>query len=142
MGAAAAVAAALARQRLNRLLDEEHGMTAYSTDELKEHWQFKIVRANQKAFRKPAELRKLIERERSTGWIFLEKFDDTRVRFKRPERAAENDAQWIRQGLDPYRTYFGMPPGLHAFLTLASGFLVALVVTAICFGLASVFVRH
>ena len=59
---------------------EEEEMTRYTEEEIKESWEFKIVRSNTGAFSNPATLRKLIEEEALSGWVMLEKFDDARVR--------------------------------------------------------------
>jgi hypothetical protein len=47
----------------------------------------------------------------------VEKFDDTRVRLKRPARARANDATL---GFDPYRTWVGMSQWRYTGLILAA----------------------
>ncbi|MBI3361370.1 MAG: hypothetical protein HY023_09705 [Chloroflexi bacterium] len=120
---AAAVAAAEARRRLH---EEEEDMTRYAPGDLDNDWEFKIVRANTNAFRKPEVLRKLVEEEARAGWIMLEKFDDSRVRFKRPASARSGDAA-LPAGVDPYRTHYGLSPGRYAALLLVVIFGVTLV---------------
>ena len=80
-------------------------MTSYTQDDLKNDWEFKIVRSGVGAFRKPEVLNKLIEEEAKAGWVMLEKFDDGRVRFKRPHSARAKDA-FLPDGVDPYRTQY------------------------------------
>ena len=82
-------------------------MTTYSPDDLQNDWEFKIVRANQGAFRDQAKLTKLIDEEKQAGWVLLEKFDDSRVRFKRPRSMQAHDPQLRSQGIDPYCTQYG-----------------------------------
>ncbi len=120
-GSAAAAAAA---QR--RMLKEEEEMTNYSAQDLAGEWEFKIVRANTGVFRNPAELEKLVKEEALAGWILLEKFDNSRIRFKRPVSARRDDYR-LPQGVDPYRTQYGMNP-----LTFA--LLLTLVIVGLSFG--------
>jgi hypothetical protein len=101
---ASGAAAAAARQRM---LEEEEEMTAYSREDLASDWEFKIVRSATGAFRNPASLDKLRQEESQAGWELVEKFDNSRVRFKRPRSARENDSR-LPQGMDPYRTNYGM----------------------------------
>ena len=101
------VAASAAAAEAQRRADEEEGMTTYNPDDLQNDWEFKIVRSNSGAFRKPADLARLIEEEKQAGWILLEKFDDSRVRFKRPRSMQAHDEQLRAQGLDPYRSQYG-----------------------------------
>jgi hypothetical protein len=110
-------AAAAERQRMN----EEEEMTAYSQEDLKD-WEFKIVRANTGVFGKPAEFTKLIQEEARAGWVLVEKFDNSRVRFKRPVSARESDAQ-LPPEVDPYRTHYGMPALRFVLLILLIIFL-------------------
>ena len=81
-------------------------MTDYTHDDLAGDWEFKIVRSDSRAFRKPEVLRELIEQEAQAGWIMLEKFDDNRVRFKRPRSAQAKDP-FLPAEVDPYRTRYG-----------------------------------
>ena len=53
-GAAGAAAAAAVAQQMR---EEEEEMTKYSDAELDEGWEFKILRSNTAAFRKPEVLR-------------------------------------------------------------------------------------
>lgn len=80
-------------------------MTTYSADDLNQDWEFKIVRSEVGAFRKPKNLRRLVEEEARAGWELLEKFDSNRVRFKRPTSARAHDSDLLPQ-VDPYRTRF------------------------------------
>jgi hypothetical protein len=94
MSGAAAAAAAAARRR--RLLEqgEEEEMTNYAADALANDWEFKIVRRQHHGVPEPARaLARLLEQEAQAGWTMVEKFDDMRVRFKRPRQARLGDAQ-------------------------------------------------
>lgn len=113
-----------------QLIAEEEGMATYTREELEEDWEFKIVRANSPAFRKPEELQKLLEEEALAGWTMVEKFDDSRVRFKRPRSAREQDA-YLPQGVDPYRTQYGAPAVLYAALFIGVMFAIVLVLVIV-----------
>jgi hypothetical protein len=127
-GAWVAVTAGAAAKRRKMLLAEEEDMTQYTQDDLKNDWEFKIVRSGAAAFRKPETLSKLIEEEAQAGWVMLEKLDDSRVRFKRPRSARSRDA-YLPDGVDPYRTQYG---ALSAPTAAAVGMLiVGLVVLAL-----------
>ena len=128
-GAAAAAAAAaveIARQ-------EEEEMTPYSPKELAEDWEFKILRSVTNKFRDPAWLHAALQEEARAGWTLVEKFDDTRVRLKRPASARARDASL---GFDPYRTWVGMSQARFAVVILGIvfgslavvGLIVALIV--------------
>ncbi len=114
MAAGASAAAAAARERL---LQEEEEMTTYSKEDLANDWEFKIVRSATGAFRNPAALDKLRQQESQAGWILVEKFDNSRVRFKRPLSARENDYR-LPQGVDPYRTSYGLDSAASAIIIL------------------------
>jgi hypothetical protein len=118
-------AAAAARRRRMRLAEEEEDMAGYTQDDLSHDWEFKIVRSESGAFRKPEILRKLIEEEARAGWVMLEKFDDRRVRFKRSHSARTRDAL-LPPGVDAYRTRYGSPTAQYAMLaTLVLGLVAA-----------------
>ena len=84
---------------------EEEAMTPYSTRDLDGDREFKIVRSITGQFRKPEAFRRLIEEEKRGGWTFVEKFDDIRVRFKRPAHAKLPAADF-EDGYEPYRTTY------------------------------------
>jgi hypothetical protein len=133
MGGAAAAAAAAAKRR--REQQEEEEMTKYSDEDLKEGWEFKIVRSNTGAFRSPATLQKPIEEETRSGWIMLEKFDDSRVRFKRPVAARGQDAL-MPADIDPYRTTYGISEGVLVLIIIGAviGFMVLIAGAIALFG--------
>ena len=106
-GAGAAAAAAAAQRRME---EEEEQMTPYSREELENDWEFKIIRSQTGTFRKQAALQKLMEEEARAGWQLVEKFDNSRVRFKRPRSARQRDSQ-LPAGVDPYRTHYGISEG-------------------------------
>lgn len=80
-------------------------MSGYSDADLAGGWEFKILRSATGAFRNPARLRAALEAESRAGWVLVEKFDDQRVRLKRPASARTGDSSL---GVDPYRTSVGM----------------------------------
>jgi hypothetical protein len=102
MSTAAAAAAAAARRR--REEEEEH-MTPYTPRDLAESWEFKILRSATGAFKDPAAMQRYLAEEAQAGWTLVEKFDNSRIRLKRPAAARQQDAQCT---FDPYRTSVGM----------------------------------
>jgi len=80
-------------------------MTRYSNDDMDGNWEFKIVRSGSNAFRRPEVFQNLVEEEAIAGWQLVEKLDNGRVRFKRPQDARRNDAM-LPPDIDPYRTQF------------------------------------
>lgn len=113
-------------------------MTTYGPEELTRDWEFKIVRANRPVFRNPAHLRRLVEQEGRAGWTLLEKFDNSRIRFKRPIQARLNDRN-LPPGIDPYRVHYGLHPGafaaLVALFALAAAAAIVLTVYVVVNGL-------
>ncbi len=98
-------------------------MTRYTRDELDNDWEFKIVSSDSGAFRKPEVLETLIEEEAQASWEMVEKFDNSRVRFKRPKTARKRDPM-LPDYVDPYRTQYGgsMPRNI---LLISMGLLIA-----------------
>ena len=94
---------------------EEEEMLGYTSEDLNEDWEFKIVRAGSAIFRKPEILQQLLEEEALAGWIMLEKLDDARVRFKRRRKASAMDLN-LPAGVDPYRTIFHHPQSTRTTL--------------------------
>lgn len=118
VGAAAAGAAAAAARRAKEREEEEY-LTMYNNNDLNQEWEFKIVRSSVGAFKNPDKLRQLVLEEAQAGWVMLEKFDDNRVRFRRPRSAAGGDSL---AGIDPYRTNFGMSETALVFVILGAVF--------------------
>ncbi len=114
-GGAAAAAAAAAEEQRRRQEEEEEEMTNYSGADLQGDWEFKIVRANTRAFANPDTFRQVCAEEAAAGWILVEKFDNQRLRFKRPIAARAGDAA---RAIDPYRTQYGMSPGAVVIVVL------------------------
>ena len=108
-GAAAAAARAAAERR------EEEEMTPYMPQDLAENWEFKIVRSATGVFRNPDRMRAILEEEQRAGWTLVEKFDDSRLRLKRPARARTGDDDL---DFDPHRTWVGMSPLVFTLLVL------------------------
>ena len=122
----AAVHAALEHER-QKQAEEEEKMTRYTSEDIEDGWEFKIVRSTFGAFRKPEVLRTLVEEESQAGWELLEKFDDYRVRFKRPINARKNDIM-LPDYIDPYRTQYGSLGNRSALIVV--GLITALLLAA------------
>ena len=114
---------------------KEKDMVERTKSALGNDWEFKIVRADRGAFRKPEVLEKLIEEEAQSGWVMLEKFDDSRVRFKRPRRAHARDA--YLDDVEPYRTQYGAPSARYAMVAVSIGLLLLVMFGLVAFFLAS-----
>ena len=132
MDASAGAAAAAAAARLRALHEEEERLAAYSPDDLAKGWEFKIVRANTAAFLKSEVMQHVCAEEARSGWELIEKFDDSRLRFKRPTAARNSPSP---AGLDPYRTTYGISQGKLTTIILIAVFgsmaLIMAVVAAI-----------
>jgi len=128
-GAAASASAAAAVRR--RMEQEEEEMTPYPPQDLSSDWEFKILRSVTGTFGKPEKLKEALNQEARAGWALVEKFDNSRIRLKRPASARSGDGAL---GFDPYRTYVGMSEVKFALtlvaLTLGGTLLVILVVVA------------
>ena len=111
------VAIHAARQRRQKLESEEEEMTRYTRGEIEDGWEFKVVRSYTGAFGKPGALQSLMEQEAIAGWEMVEKFDDNRVRFKRPTSARRKD-EMLPPGFDPYRTQYGLSEAGLAFVIM------------------------
>ena len=135
-GGIVAASSAAAEKRRQKLLAEEEDMTEYTSGDLKSDWEFKIVRSDSGAFRKPEVLERLIEEEAQAGWVMLEKFDDNRVRFKRPRSARSRD-DLLPDGVDPYRTRYGSPSAQYATIATMVGLFLFLALGVLAFYLFS-----
>ena len=94
-------------------------MTPYTPKDITEDWEFKILRSVSGAFRKPEFLRTVLAEEERAGWTLLEKFDNNRIRLKRPARARSGDATL---DFDARRTFVGMKPGAMVAIILSCVF--------------------
>lgn len=101
---------------------EEEETVGYSETELAEDWEFKIVRSTLGSFSKPEVFQSVVAEEARAGWQLLEKFDDNRIRFKRPRGARDQDG-YLPSGVDPYRTQYGLSEGRVAALIIFCIFL-------------------
>jgi hypothetical protein len=133
-GAFVAIHASREQHRQEQLEEEE--MTRYSTDELEDNWEFKIVRSQSGAFRKSEVFQTLLQEESIAGWELVEKLDDRRVRFKRPRDARRHDAA-LPPGIDPYRSHYGNPTAQTA-LVVGIGLMIALMVAFGVIGFSAV----
>jgi hypothetical protein len=115
-GAAGGAAAAAAAAKRRREQEEEEELTSYQEHELNEDWEFKILRSMTGAFKHPDKLREVLEEEAEAGWVLVEKFDNGRLRLKRPSSARERDNAL---SFDPYRAYFGYTENQYVFIVLA-----------------------
>jgi hypothetical protein len=125
-GISAATTGAIVAAHQQQMMAEEERMATYTSEELEEDWEFKIVRANSPAFRKSEVLQKLLQEEAVAGWTMVEKFDDSRVRFKRPRNAREQDA-YLPEGVDPDRTQYGAAAFLYGVLAIGVVLLIVFV---------------
>jgi len=124
-------AAIHAQQEKKKREQEEEEMTRYTDNQLAEDYEFKIVRSSTGAFKKRENVEQVIAEEAIAGWKFIEKFDDNRMRFKRPASARSKD-YLLPPGVDPYRTTYGMSEFGLAMTILSSmavlGGLIVLIV--------------
>jgi hypothetical protein len=127
--AAAAAAKQIADQQ------EEEEMTPYSAGDLADAWEFKILRSISGGFRNPVWLHAVLQEEARAGWTLVEKFDDSRVRLKRPASARAGDA---KLGFDPYRTWVGISQSRFVLLVV----LAALVGTALLLLIVFLIIQH
>jgi hypothetical protein len=134
--AGAAAAAAGAAAAAERMRQEEEEMTKYTDADLKDDWEFKIVRSNTASFKNPETLRRVCEEEAQAGWVLLEKFDNQRLRFKRPASARAGDSALV--GLDPYRSHYGVSPLAFVMIVLFGALLGA----AAIIGIVALFVKQ
>ena len=125
-----AIAAIHAERERKKQEEEEEKMTTYNSDEL-DKWEFKIVRNDSNAFRKPEVLQTLIDEEAMSGWELLEKLDDRRVRFKRPKTAGNDDFN-LPPGIDPYRSHYGRS-SIGVKIGLVMGVLMVALMTGVYF---------
>ena len=102
----ALIAVHAANEQRRKIEQDEEEMTKYTSEDLDQNWEFKIVRSTYTALRKPGVFQALLEEESLAGWELVEKLDDRRVRFKRRRETRRRDAT-LPPGLDPYRTQFG-----------------------------------
>jgi hypothetical protein len=120
-----------AHQAAKKQRQEEEEMTNYSESELQQDWEFKIVRSATGAFSKREKIELVAAEESVAGWVLVEKFDDNRLRFKRPASAKRNDFS-LPPNINPYRTTIGLSEAGLAFTIMGImalvGGLVALLI--------------
>jgi hypothetical protein len=97
---------------------EEEEITPYTTQDLSEGWEFKILRSNFATFRKPEQLQAILDEEKRGGWTLVEKFDDSRIRLKRPAGSKVTQGEF-NDTYDPYRTTIGVSQGGLVMMVLA-----------------------
>jgi hypothetical protein len=131
MNPAIHAATTAAHQAAKKQRQEEEEMTNYSESELQQDWEFKIVRSVTGAFGKREKIEQVVAEEAAAGWVMVEKFDDNRLRFKRPASAKRNDYN-LPAHINPYRTTYGMSEAGLAFrimgiMALVGGLIALLV---------------
>lgn len=94
------------KQTRDREEEEEVATSADGTE-----YEYKIIRSPFGAFKKPDKFRAALAEEARVGWQLVEKFDDTRVRLRRPISFRAIDAD---SGQDPYRIRIGLNDGAIA----------------------------
>lgn len=99
-------------------------MSGYTSTDLADGWEFKILRSASGAFKKPEVLRQVLSEESRAGWILVEKFDSGRIRLKRPASARAGDAAL---GFDAYRTTVGIGEAMMG-LTIAACILAGIAI--------------
>lgn len=114
-----AIAAAAAAKKKKEKEEEE--LTNYNSDDM-DSWEFKIVRANIRKFKNSEAVQKVCAEEAEAGWELVEKFDDSRIRFKRRTEHRSKDQHLT---IDPYRTMVGASEGKIAMIVI--GVLVLIV---------------
>ena len=124
----ATTAALVAKQQQMETEKEEEEMTQYTKDDLNSDWEFKILRSLSSEFRKPQRLAEILEQEGKAGWTLVEKFDNRRIRLKRPAKARQDDRTL---DFDPYRSYVGKSEGAVAALIV--GIVVAVSLAVVLF---------
>lgn len=102
---------------------EEESMSAQpdAEPEPEPEFEFKFLRSSLGAFRKPEKLREALAMEATAGWQLVEKFDDQRLRLRRPVACRAMDASL---GHDPYRSRVAGDAAALArflFLRIAAG---------------------
>lgn len=80
-------------------------MTPYQPQDLSGDWEFKFLRSVTGSFGNPRKLKEALDQEAKAGWALVEKFDNQRIRLKRPASARSGDGTL---GFDPYRSYVGL----------------------------------
>jgi hypothetical protein len=127
---AAVVTAAASAARAAAERKEEELMTPYTPNDLAEGWEFKILRSTSGGFGNPDRLRAVLAEEGRAGWTLVEKFDNARVRLKRPASARAGDAAL---DFDARRTYIRPGLGLRVVigLIMVCGVAAAAIVIAV-----------
>jgi hypothetical protein len=92
--------AAARRRKQEQQEKEEESMATYDSKDLN-GWEFKIVRSALGRFSNYQAVQKVCREEAESGWELVEKFDSSRLRFKRRVERRSNDHL---ARLDPYRT--------------------------------------
>ena len=114
-------------------------MTPYTPRDLDENWEFKILRSATGVFKDPAVMQRYLAEEAQAGWTLVEKFDNSRIRLKRPAAARQQDTQCT---FDPYRTRVGISEVGLGLLIAGSIILGGLAVVAVLFTVIILLVKR
>jgi hypothetical protein len=129
------VAAAAEKQRLEQ--EEEEEMTAPGNES--PQFEYKILRSATRAFKHPNTLRQALEEEARAGWELLEKFDDARVRPRRPSDCRSRDNTLAQ---DPYRTWFGMSQSRYLLWVVLGALVGSVALVAVMVLVLWLLLRH
>ena len=77
--------------------------TIYQWDDTQ--WEYKIVRARNREFGQREHVEALLSQESLAGWVMVDKYNNSQIRFKR-HRTAQRQDRYLPHGLDPYRTIY------------------------------------
>ncbi len=128
-GAAAAAAIAAEAERVRQ---EEEEMTSYSPKGPGRRLGIQDPPLELRRVPQAGASAPILEQEKRGGWVLVEKFDDSRIRLKRPAgtKVVEDD---FADGYDPYRTSVGTPSAafIIAILVGFSLFLLLLFMSAL-----------
>lgn len=100
--AASSTAAIIAAQKALQDRDEEENMTKYND---KGKFEYKILRSATNSFKDSSIFKKVLDEESENGWELVEKFDNARIRLRRPTNMRSIKDNSV---IDPYRSYYGV----------------------------------
>ena len=80
----------------------------YDINDEPTNWEYKIMRANRGEFARQEYLDAMLRQEARAGWTLVEKYDNHRIRLRRPITARDQDGR-LPPGIDPYRTTYSAP---------------------------------
>jgi len=114
-------------------------MTKYTDADLQAGWEFKMLRANTTAFRKPEVFQKVCAEEAAAGLDVGGKVRQSTVAFQAPISARAGDAAL---DFDPYRTRYGMSAAKFSTLVVGCTLLGTALLIGGMVGIVSLFIPH